>query len=92
MHGDLVIWGVRQRAFTRGTARVSPMAMITADTITDTQIQELRSRAQNAALGGNHAMVDLCDEALGWVDHRNEGDVRGARARIAEILNVRGAQ
>jgi hypothetical protein len=75
--------------------------MLTADTITDDQIRELRTFASGAtAVLFDSLTVEICDVALGWVvpprclnAHPAHDCVAGqrttARARCAEILNAR---
>jgi len=81
----------------------TPNQALTADTITDKQIQDLRlslareladeGRLQASAKGWEraHAQYKLCDLALGRVRNylRVKGGKRVARARLAEILNAR---
>lgn len=57
---------------------------ITADTITDEQIRELRRTS------GDPRVIDTCDEAL-WDEHIVSVEITRARARCAEILNARAA-
>lgn len=67
--------------------------MITADTITDEQICELRARAHGDHFTNrNDSMIELCDIARGWVLPDVVDDVRAARARCAEILNARAVR
>jgi hypothetical protein len=80
--------------------------VITADTITDEQIEALRFQSSDEGLGavigdeyyGAAEMLNMCDEALGQLGY---GDMEvtdewvaervcWARARCAEILNARG--
>ncbi len=77
--------------------------MITADTVTDEQINALRlalatELADEGRLLSNakdweraHAEFKLCDLALGRVRNylRVKGGKQVARARVAEILNAR---
>jgi hypothetical protein len=75
--------------------------MLTADTITDEQIRELRAQASgNTVIVSDATTVDSCDIALGWIEHapclntHPAHDCVGlqrvnARARCAEILNAR---
>lgn len=81
---------------------------LTAETITDKQIRQLRDEAGTA---GDLDMVKICDRALTWEDeyrtalqydsagHRNRAaaweDVRRAeacRARCAEVINDASAR
>lgn len=57
------------------------MAKLTADTITDEQIRELRADARDC---GDYSLEDLCTEAL----YRDSAG-RDARARCAEVWNAR---
>lgn len=59
--------------------------MLTADTITDAQIRELRLEAQNA---GNSWRELVCNDALGTV----MSDRLPARAHLANILNARSKE
>lgn len=66
--------------------------MITADTITDEQICELRARAHGSHYTNrNDSLIELCDVARGWVP-ADDIQQRSARARCAEILNARGKE
>lgn len=74
--------------------------MLTADTITDEQIRELRQRALYAKPFCDSYVVDDCDSALGLAPTRYRRDaskpdaaaIRRARARCAEILNARAKE
>lgn len=62
--------------------------MLTAETISEEQIRELRDRA---AMEGKWILVDFCSAALGsppWTDWTPEY----CRARCAELLNARGGK
>lgn len=68
--------------------------MLTAETITDEQIREVR-RAVAAVEGFGQMrltdalrLIDDCDEAL-WDEHIQSKEIAAARARIAEFLNAR---
>jgi hypothetical protein len=67
--------------------------VITADTITDEQIRELRERSVRLYLGnGDHSqwdVINLCRVAL--TDNRSTPHT-DARARCAEILNARSKE
>lgn len=64
--------------------------MITAATITDAQIVELRTAIRREIVHGQRAATDptdfICNIALG---HCVSGDRDKARARCAEVLNDR---
>jgi hypothetical protein len=66
---------------------------LTADTITDEQICELRAVAHGSHFTNrNDAMIELCDLARGWScteTDENPAKIREARARCAEMLNAR---
>ena len=65
--------------------------MITADTITEEQICELRAYAHGSHFTNrNDSLIELCDLARGWT-LPNEGTVSvdKARAICAEIYNAR---
>jgi hypothetical protein len=72
---------------------------ITADTITDEQIRELRTWAKGAPRSGvietmreRLGLIETCAIALGETKIQARDDVREfARARCAEILNARKA-
>ena len=60
--------------------------MITAENITDEQIQSLR----DSALPGEHETISACNMALALKpDGRNARSVRRYRGKVAEILNER---
>ncbi len=60
--------------------------MLTADTITDEQINELM---RDAVQRGQYLLVERCALALAKPSTKRRGAVRVARARCAEILNAR---
>lgn len=78
--------------------------MLTADTITDEQIRELRTRAQARLDAANHGHGDedtvvACDRALrihGPEDDEDRDEYEAlyetSRTRCAEILNARAVQ
>ena len=57
---------------------------LTADTITDAQIRELRNAA-----GADHGLVALCDMALSWRQGGPTVHAEVARARCASHLNAK---
>ena len=61
--------------------------MITADTITDEQIRELRMSAMNGSPTAESCDIALGDLVLDGSDAEVEQET--ARARCAEILNAR---
>lgn len=67
---------------------------LTADTITDAQIRELRDRYGEGTRLWDPAIVLKCDLALGNATASDDRDrdqrKRQARERCAEILNTRG--
>lgn len=66
--------------------------MLTADTITDTQIRRLRDDASKRQ---DHTLVQLCVDALTLDNPRGTlsfGAALAARARCAEILNSRSTK
>lgn len=66
--------------------------MLTADTITDEQIRELRNVALGHGYDQNHATGMQCWIALALTDPNIHHVQRyAARARCAEILNARPA-
>ncbi len=69
-------------------ARIERDQVITADTITDDQIRELRRTAKAYADGDPDFVIGLCNRALGSC----EIGWRRARARCAEILNARAVK
>lgn len=68
--------------------------MITADTITDAQIRDLRDRYGEGTRLWDPAIVHECDIALGDIAAFDDAGriqrLSQARARCAEILNERG--
>jgi hypothetical protein len=64
--------------------------VITADTITDEEIVDLRNASVRS---GDYATARRCDDALSSTTARYDpGGHRAARARIAEILNARAGE
>ncbi len=67
--------------------------MLTADTITDEQIRELRESVGDAALAGDRILRYDCKIALGELRSgptgSSDAEIRACRARCAEILNAR---
>jgi hypothetical protein len=72
---------------------------ITADTITDDQLRELRRKARASMPGAKHesrsellGLIETCDLALGESVLQRRADVHAyARASCAAILNDRSA-
>ncbi len=63
--------------------------MITADTITDEQIRELRAEASATIPQGSGDVVSMAPDFVVRICNRALGGIGDARARCAEILNAR---
>ena len=63
------------------------MELLTADTITDEEVRDLRAALVSE---GKATLLGRCDEALGLI-HRHGSTVLKARRQCAEILNERRA-
>jgi hypothetical protein len=81
-----------------GNSAILPADEITADTITDEQIRELRATCAPFPLDGSTIDV-TCDMALGvyptppWLTEEDgQRDRLAARARCAAILDARGTK